>query len=110
MSIASEQSYKPFPGLMHNGDKCKCPKTTLVVISASYDSFICSECLFEYDYGIVTKIGGPTVIKARDKGLSLAAQSALIDGSARAQAVAWYYPEGTELRFRQKTFDAKLPE
>ena len=110
MSIANEQDPRPFKGLSHNGDKCKCPKTTLVVIGPSHDVFVCTECLTEYDYGIVTMIGGPTIIKARESGMSLAAQSALIDGSARSQAIAWYYKEGSEIRFRHKNFNVKEPE
>lgn len=110
MSVASEQDPRPFKGLTHNGDKCACPQETLVVIGASHDVFVCSECLAEYDYAVVNKIGGPTIIKAKEKGLSLAAQSSLIDGSARAQAIAWYHKEGTKIQFKHKTFDIYEPE
>ena len=110
MSIASEQDPRPFQGLTHNGDKCKCPATTLVVIGPTFDNFVCTECLVEYDYGVVTKIGAPTIIKARASGMSLAAQSALIDGSARSQAIAWYYKEGTVVKFRNKMFNIYEPE
>ena len=109
MSLKAE--YRPFVGLVHDGSCCKCPPETVLVIGATSDHFVCSECLAKYPMAIVSMVGAPTVIKAKDKGLSLAAQSALIDGSARSQAIAWYYKQGSKLRFRNsQTFEVDPPE
>jgi hypothetical protein len=110
MSTFSILDYRPFNGLVHDGSLCKCPKGTVLVLAPTNDFFVCTECLAEYPFAIVAKIGAPTVIKARQSGMSLAGQAGLIDGSARGQAIAWYYKEGTRLTFKTKTFDVQEPE